>query len=118
MRSKGVRKTRASALAVTATLAALAGGPARADGGESHLLAALPGDGGTTPSWAADDFSFNLSGYARGWVSVNLEDQPELKAIGEKSKGKLSMVRGSLLLDADAKTGAVKWKAIGRVDRE
>lgn len=62
--------------------------------------------------------SFNLSGYARGWVSMNLQKQPELDAIGKTSAGKLSMVRGSVLLDADATTGPIKWKAIGRVDRE
>ena len=28
------------------------------------------------------------------------------------------MLRGSVLLDADAKTGPVKWKVIGRLDRE
>lgn len=108
--SKGVTRIRASALAVAAALAGLAGGPAQG--------ADAVGDKEAATSWGADDFSFNLSGYARGWVSVNLEDQPELKAIGEKSKGKLSMVRGSLLLDADARTGPIKWKAIGRVDRE
>ena len=64
------------------------------------------------------DFSFTLSGYARGWVSMNLQNQPELSAVGKDSKGKLSMVRGSVLLDADAKTGPVKWKAISRLDRE
>lgn len=103
MRSKGVSRIKASSVAVAAAIAGAVWSPAQgAEGGGA---------------WA-DDFSFNLSGYARGWVSMNLQDQPELKAIGEKSKGKLSMVRGSLLLDADAKTGAVKWKAIGRVDRE
>lgn len=118
MRSKGVSKFRVSVLAVAAALAGMAGSPARGEERGSHEVAALALADQPAKSWAADDFSFNLSGYARGWVSVNLEDQPELKAIGEKSKGKLSMVRGSLLLDADAKTGAVKWKAIGRVDRE
>lgn len=70
-------------------------------------------------SWAgADDFSFQLSGYARAWASFNLEDQPELGKVGKDSAGKLSMLRGSLLLDADARTGPVKWKVIGRLDRE
>lgn len=68
------------------------------------------GDGG--------DFSFRLGGYARGWASMNLENQPELEQVGKSSRNKLSMVRGSLLLNADAKTGPVKWKAIGRFDRE
>ncbi|MBI2275997.1 MAG: LysR family transcriptional regulator [Dechloromonas sp.] len=79
-------------------------GTALADEGKAS------GDGG--------DFSFRLGGYARGWASMNLENQPELKAVGKSSRNKLSMVRGSLLLDADAKTGPVKWKAIGRFDRE
>ncbi|MBT9517073.1 MAG: LysR family transcriptional regulator, partial [Methyloversatilis discipulorum] len=70
-------------------------------------------------NWAGtDDFSFQLSGYARAWASFNLEDQPELSAVGKDSAGKLSMLRGSVLLDADAKTGPVKWKVIGRLDRE
>ena len=64
------------------------------------------------------DFSFNLSGFARGWVSANLQNQPELEKVGQKSRGKLSMVRGSIELDADVKTGPVKWKAIARADRE
>ncbi len=64
------------------------------------------------------DYSFALSGYARGWVSMNLQNQPELEQQGKKSRGKLSMVRGSVLLDADAKTGPIKWKAISRLDRE
>lgn len=85
---------------------------------------------GSTGGFAADEagaegskegnsnFSFNLSGYARAWVSMNLEDQPELEAVDKHSAGKLSMVRGSMLVNADARTGPVKWKAIGRVDRE
>lgn len=68
--------------------------------------------------WGDEEYGLRLSGYARAWVSMNLEDQPELKAAGHHSKGELSMVRGSLLLDADARTGPIKWKAIGRVDRE
>lgn len=69
---------------------------------------------------AQDDggFQFALSGYARGWLSMNLENQPELKQFGHKSGGKLSMIRGSVLLDADAKAGPLKLKAIARLDRE
>lgn len=105
MRSKGATKRKAASIAVVAALGGAVGGPAQGANDEGS-------------SWAADDFSFNLSGYARGWVSVNLQNQPELDVIDKDSKGKLSMVRGSLLLDADAKTGPVKWKAIGRADRE
>lgn len=104
MTSKGATPIKAAALAVAAVLAGFAPGAGRAAEGESQ--------------WGAEDFSFNLSGYARGWVSMNLENQPELDVIDRKSAGKLSMVRGALLLDADARSGPVKWKAIGRLDRE
>jgi hypothetical protein len=65
-----------------------------------------------------DDFTWALSGYVRAWASMNLEDNPELSRVGKDSAYKLSMLRGSLLLDLDVKTGPVKWKAIGRLDRE
>jgi uncharacterized protein DUF1302 len=87
------------------------------------LAAAFGGVGGSPAqaalvSWGEGDMSLQISGFARGWVSMNLQEQPELDAIGKTSRGKLSMVRGSLELDADARTGPVKWKAIGRVDQE
>lgn len=66
----------------------------------------------------AGDFNFALSGYARAWISFNLEDQPELKAVGKKSKWDVSMLRGSILLDADASYAGLKFKAITRLDRE
>ncbi|MFM9916462.1 MAG: DUF1302 family protein [Rhizobacter sp.] len=75
------------------------------------------------PVAAAGDFKFALSGYARAWVSMNLEDTDELRAL-PKNKGKrdgagqLSMVRGSVLLDADASMGGLKGKVIARLDRE
>lgn len=62
-----------------------------------------------------DDFGFSLGGYVRGWSSFNLKDAPETKG---DDKGKLSMLRGSLLLDADAVTGPLSWKAIARLDKE
>ena len=73
------------------------------------------------------DFNFALSGYARAWVSVNMQNQPELRAHDEpfakvtngyKSKWKPSMVRGSVLMDADASYMGLKFKAIARLDRE
>lgn len=62
-----------------------------------------------------NDNSFHLGGYARVWSSFNLKDQPDTTG---NDRGKLSMLRGSVLLDADAKTGPINWKAIGRLDRE
>jgi hypothetical protein len=81
----------------------------------------------------AGDFKFALSGYARAWVSLNLENQPELKSSGQggaflggasqapfnkDSKWEASMVRGSVLLDADASYMGLKFKTIARLDRE
>ncbi|BAL25463.1 DUF1302 family protein [Azoarcus sp. KH32C] len=59
--------------------------------------------------------SFHLGGYVRGWAAFNLQNIPETKA---NDSGKASMLRGSLLLDADAQTGPIKWKAIARADQE
>lgn len=66
---------------------------------------------------SADDNgnSFHLGGYVRGWASFNMQDMPETKG---NDRWKPSMIRGSLLLDMDAKTGPVKWKAVARADQE
>jgi hypothetical protein len=78
------------------------------------------------------DFKFALSGYARAWVSLNLENQPELRAenqggatnggvgttFNSDSKWDASMIRGSVLLDADASYMGLKFKTIARLDRE
>jgi hypothetical protein len=97
------------ALAATQIAAAVLGLGLYGSSAYAEDAAAKKDDGG---------FSYNLSGFARGWLSTNLQNQPELENVGKKSAGKLSMVRGSLELDADVKTGPIKWKAIGRVDRE
>lgn len=67
--------------------------------------------GGTTAS--AENFS--LAGYARAYSSWNLSNTPETK---ENDRGDLSMLRGSLLLDASAKAGPFSLRATGRVERE
>lgn len=72
---------------------------------------ALAEEGGA----ASSGNSLRVGGYLRGWASFNLEDQPETPS---NDKGKLSMLRGSALLDADARTGPVQWKGVLRVDRE
>lgn len=69
---------------------------------------------------AADDEgsepAFKLGGYLRGSASFNLQDPPETT---QNDRGDLSMLRGSLLLDADARLGAgAKLKAIARFDKE
>lgn len=66
----------------------------------------------------AGDFNFALSGYARAWLSFNLEQQSELSDVGKNSKWAVSMLRGSVLLDADATYAGLKFKAITRLDRE
>ena len=79
----------------------------------------------------AGDFNYSLSGYVRGWLSMNLENQDELRQKHQipgpgtpnqvrtaNSRGKLSMVRGSILLDNDVSWSGLKFKAIARLDRE
>lgn len=58
---------------------------------------------------------FKFGGYARTWASFNLKDIPDTP---ENDRGNLSMLRGSLLVDIDKKTGPIDWKAILRFDRE
>ncbi|WP_232415662.1 DUF1302 family protein [Methyloversatilis universalis] len=108
-RSRTFRRT-GTGLAVAAALAMM--GMPVAHGAEEAKGEA------PTSNWLSDDVKFQVSGYARAWASFNLQNQPELDAVGKDSKGKLSMLRGSVLLDADLTTGSVKWKAIGRLDRE
>jgi hypothetical protein len=67
---------------------------------------------------AADnsESTFKLGGYARAAMSMNLQDQPE--TVG-KDSNKISMLRGTLFLDADWKpSSSMRFKAIGRLDRE
>ena len=71
----------------------------------------------------AGDFSYAVSGYLRGWLSMNLENQAEYKAgFGPNTKkharGKLSMVRGAILVDNDVSWNGIKFKAIARLDKE
>lgn len=49
--------------------------------------------------------SFHLGGYVRGWASFNMQNMPETNG---NDRWKPSMIRGSLLLDMDAKTGPIK----------
>lgn len=71
----------------------------------------------------AGDFNYALSGYVRGWLSMNLENQEEYKQgfganTDKRAKWKLSMVRGSILLDNDVSWNGLKFKAIARLDKE
>lgn len=68
-------------------------------------------------------FSVKLGGFVRVWASMNMQDAPELLAESNPSDPyhsawKPSMFRGSMELSADAKTGPVSWRAVGRGDRE
>ena len=82
----------------------------------------------------AGDFNYAVSGYLRGWLSLNLENQAELRTGNQitpfgnpgtpgtlsnrESKWKLSQVRGSVLVDLDASWSGLKFKTIARLDRE
>lgn len=83
------------------------------------------------PIAGAGDFNYAVSGYLRGWLSMNLENQDELRTRHQfpgpgtpnqlpthHSRGKLSMVRGSILVDNDASWNGIKFKAIARLDKE
>jgi len=91
--------------------------------GAMGLPAAQGAEEGGASLAGSGDFKFALSGYARAWVSMNLEDTQELRAHPKNNgkasgKGQLSMVRGSVLLDADASMGGLKGKLIARLDKE
>jgi hypothetical protein len=64
---------------------------------------------------AADGNSFHVGGYVRAGASINLQDAPETP---DNDRGKLSMLRGTVLIDADADFGVAKVKAIARAARE
>lgn len=74
---------------------------------------------GASPAAAQEEadsqYSLRLGGYVRGWAAFNLQDQPETPT---DDKWKPSMLRGSVLLDADAYTGPIQWKGVARLDRE
>ncbi len=59
--------------------------------------------------------NFHVSGYVRTWASFNLQNVPETP---QNDRWDASMLRGSIMLDADWKTGPLTWKAVGRADRE
>jgi len=64
---------------------------------------------------ADDNFSYNLSGYLRSTVAVNLQNQPET---ADDDTWSIPMFRNTLLLDLDVYTGPLTWKFVGRYDKE
>lgn len=77
------------------------------------------------PIWAAysNDFAggtFSLTGYIREYLSINLENKPDILANGDKLEGHrdINMARSVLLLDGSADYGRVRVKVIGRWSRE
>jgi hypothetical protein len=61
------------------------------------------------------DFNAHIGGWLRNWTGFNLQ---KTESSGYDSPYNPSMVRNELMIDADAKTGPVKWKVIGRYDKE
>ncbi len=70
----------------------------------------LPGD-----AQAVELGDFTLNGYARQYLSFNLDDVPETSG---DDKGKLSMNRQTLLLQLRGPVGPAKLTAIARFSRE
>ena len=58
--------------------------------------------------------NYTLNGYLRTWVSLNLDDPPEVSG----GRYDISMLRGSLLLDFEGWLENVMFKAVGRFDGE
>lgn len=103
-------KSGAAGLALALLAASSNTGAAEAD--ESATVSAQSAADSESNS---ENYSFHLGGYARAWASFNLQNPPETSKNDRYSP---SMVRGSLLLDADAKTGPITWKVVGRADQE
>ncbi len=64
--------------------------------------------------------AWSLTGYIREYISINLEDKPDILANGRKlgGAGELNMARSVLLLDGRADYGRIKGTVIGRWSRE
>ncbi len=62
-----------------------------------------------------EEWSFAVSGYARTYFGVGLEDHEETP---DNDTWGLNMARATLYLDTDIYTGPVSWKVVSRFDRE
>ncbi len=62
-----------------------------------------------------EDWSFAVSGYARTYWGVSLEDHEET---ANNDTWETTMARASLMIDTDIYTGPVSWKIVSRFDRE
>ena len=75
----------------------------------------------STPAAAYDigdpssDYNVHIGGWLRNWTGFSLDKQ---STTGYDKWWDPTMVRNEFLMDVDAKTGLVKWKFIGRFDRE
>lgn len=61
------------------------------------------------------EYTLHVGGWVRNWTGFNLDKEP---ASRYSKWWDPAMFRNELLVDADAKTGPVKWKFIGRFDKE
>ncbi|MFM0097182.1 LysR family transcriptional regulator [Paraburkholderia nemoris] len=102
---RGLRKGKRSSAKVAVLLAA-----------SSLSGYAFSADSVTDPTTdiASNEYSFKMGGFVRTWASMNLQNHPETGG----GQGELSMLRGSVELDANAKTGPFQWTVVGRADRE
>lgn len=62
-----------------------------------------------------EDWSFAVSGYARTYLGVSLEDHEETT---DNDTWNATMARATLYVDTDIYTGPVSWKLVSRFDRE
>jgi hypothetical protein len=68
-----------------------------------------------TDGAASEDYSIHIGGYFRTEAGFRLNDDPETQANDQFNP---NMLRGTVSIDTDIKTGPLKWKIIGRFDRE
>lgn len=81
----------------------------------SSVMAAEEPSCDTCKGGFGEDWSFSVSGYARTYLGVSLEDHEETS---DNDTWNATMARATLYLDTDIYTGPVSWKIVSRFDRE
>ena len=81
----------------------------------SSVIAAEEVSCDTCKGGFGEDWSIQVTGYARTYFGMNLEDHNETP---EDDQFDFNMARASLLVDTDIYTGPLSWKLITRYDRE
>ena len=81
----------------------------------SNNVYSADADTSQSKSGGEEESNFHIGGYAAAWAAFNLNNVPETP---QNDRYDLNMLRGSISLNADLKTGPLQWKAIVRGDKE